>query len=125
MGGGGGAMERRGPIILVVKAGEAVDAMIAGIRPPLEAGDILVDGGNSYFLDTERRAKELAATGLQYVGMGVSGGEEGARHGPSLMPGGPRAAYEPLEPIPPKNAAQVADGARLRYIRPGGPGPHP
>src|SRR5260370_41697075 len=122
MGGGGGAMERRGPIILVVKAGEAVDAMIAAIRPHLEAGDILVDGGNSYFLDTERRAKELAAAGLQFVGMGVSGGEEGARHGPSIMPGGPRAAYERLEPILTRIAAQVDDGPCVTYIGPGGAG---
>jgi 6-phosphogluconate dehydrogenase len=116
------AIERPRPIILLVKAGEAVDAMIAAIRPHLEAGDILVDGGNSYFLDTERRAKELAAAGLQYVGMGVSGGEEGARHGPSLMPGGPRAAYERLEPILTKIAAQVDDGPCVTYIGPGGAG---
>jgi 6-phosphogluconate dehydrogenase len=115
-------IERPRPIILLVKAGEAVDAMIAAIRPHLEPGDILVDGGNSYFLDTERRAKELAAAGLQFVGMGVSGGEEGARHGPSLMPGGPRAAYERLEPILTKIAAQVDDGPCVTYIGPGGAG---
>src|SRR5712691_3102732 len=116
------AIERPRPIILLVKAGEAVDAMIAAIRPHLQPGDILVDGGNSYFLDTERRAKELAAAGLQFVGMGVSGGEEGARHGPSLMPGGPRAAYERLEPILTKIAAQVDDGPCVTYIGPGGAG---
>jgi 6-phosphogluconate dehydrogenase len=116
------AIERPRPIILMVKAGEAVDSMIAAIRPHLEPGDILVDGGNSYFLDTERRAKELAAVGLQYVGMGVSGGEEGARHGPSLMPGGPRAAYDRLEPILTRIAAQVDDGPCVTYIGPGGAG---
>src|SRR5437870_5093034 len=116
------AIERPRPIILLVKAGEAVDAMIAAIRPHLEPGDILVDGGNSHFLDTERRAKKLAAAGLQFVGMGVSGGEEGARHGPSLMPGGPRAAYERLEPILTRIAAQVDDGPCVTYIGPGGSG---
>jgi 6-phosphogluconate dehydrogenase len=114
------AIERPRRIILMVKAGEAVDGMIAAIRPHLEPGDILVDGGNSYFLDTERRAKEL--DGIQYVGMGVSGGEEGARHGPSLMPGGPRAAYERLEPILTRIAAQVDDGPCVTYIGPGGAG---
>src|SRR5262249_40336461 len=116
------AIERPRPIILLVKAGEAVDGMIAAIRPHLEPGDILVDGGNSYFLDTERRAKELELSGIQYVGMGVSGGEEGARHGPSLMPGGPRAAYERLEPILTRIAAQVNDGPCVTYIGPGGAG---
>src|SRR5438093_2421180 len=116
------AIEQPRPIILMVKAGEAVEAMIAAIRPHLEAGDILVDGGNSHFLDTERRAKELEAAGLQFVGMGVSGGEEGARHGPSIMPGGPRAAYERLEPILTRIAAQVDDGPCVTYIGPGGAG---
>jgi 6-phosphogluconate dehydrogenase len=116
------SIERPRPIILMVKAGEAVDAMIGAIRPHLEPGDILVDGGNSYFLDTERRAKELEAAGLQFVGMGVSGGEEGARHGPSIMPGGPRAAYERLEPILTRIAAQVDDGPCVTYIGPGGSG---
>jgi len=116
------AIERPRPIILMVKAGEAVDGMIAAIRPHLEPGDILVDGGNSYFLDTERRAKELEPAGIQYVGMGVSGGEEGARHGPSIMPGGPRAAYERLEPILTRIAAQVDDGPCVTYIGAGGAG---
>jgi 6-phosphogluconate dehydrogenase len=116
------AIERPRPIILMVKAGEAVDAMIAAIRPHLEPGDILIDGGNSYFLDTERRTKELEAAGLQYVGMGVSGGEEGARHGPSIMPGGQRSAYERLEPILTRIAAQVDDGPCVTYIGPGGAG---
>src|SRR5712691_2491248 len=115
-------IERPRPIILMVKAGEAVDAMIAAIRPHLEPGDILVDGGNSYFLDTERREKELEGAGIQYVGMGVSGGEEGARHGPSIMPGGPRAAYDRLAPILTRIAAQVDDGPCVTYIGPGGAG---
>jgi 6-phosphogluconate dehydrogenase len=116
------ALERPRRIILMVKAGEAVDAMIAALRPLLEPDDILVDGGNSWFLDTERRGRELAESGIRYVGMGVSGGEEGARHGPSLMPGGPREAYERLSPILTRIAAQVADGPCVTYIGPGGAG---
>jgi 6-phosphogluconate dehydrogenase len=109
-------------IILMVQAGAAVDAMIAALRPLLSPGDILVDGGNSWFLDTERRGKELEASGIRYVGMGVSGGEEGARHGPSLMPGGPRDAYEQLAPVLTRIAAQVDDGPCVTYIGPGGAG---
>jgi 6-phosphogluconate dehydrogenase len=116
------ALERPRRIILLVKAGEAVDAMIAALRPHLEPDDILVDGGNSWFQDTERRGRELAEAGIRYVGMGVSGGEEGARHGPSLMPGGPREAYERLSPILSRIAAQVADGPCVTYIGPGGAG---
>src|SRR5436309_2122015 len=104
------AIERPRPIILMVKAGDAVDAMIDAIRPHLEAGDILVDGGNSYFLDTERRTKALEATGLQFVGTGVSGGEEGARHGPSIMPGGSPAAWPHVKNIFQSIAAKVDNG---------------
>ena len=80
-------------IILMVKAGEPVDDMIEQVKPFLAKGDILMDGGNSFFLDTERRQKQLEAEGLQYIGMGVSGGEEGARLGPCIMPGGPASAW--------------------------------
>ena len=79
--------------MLLVKAGPAVDAFIEQLLPFLEAGDIIIDGGNSHFPDTMRRCKELEAKGLLIVGCGVSGGEEGARYGPSLMPGGSRAAW--------------------------------
>jgi 6-phosphogluconate dehydrogenase len=116
------ALERPRRIVLMVKAGEAVDAMIAALRPHLEPGDIVVDGGNSWFQDTERREKELRSAGLLFVGMGVSGGEEGARHGPSLMPGGPREAYERLAPVLTRIAAQVPDGPCVAYIGPGGAG---
>ena len=115
-------LERPRRIILMVKAGEAVDGMIAQFRPLLEPGDILIDAGNSWFLDTERRTRELEPDGIRYVGMGVSGGEEGARHGPSIMPGGPREAYDALEPILTKIAAQVDDGPCVTYIGPGGAG---
>uniref|UniRef100_UPI000AF39E14 NAD(P)-binding domain-containing protein n=1 Tax=Methylogaea oryzae TaxID=1295382 RepID=UPI000AF39E14 len=74
--------------MLLIKAGEATDSTIAALLPHLEAGDILIDGGNAYWLDTIRREKELTAKGFEFIGSGVSGGETGARFGPSLMPGG-------------------------------------
>jgi 6-phosphogluconate dehydrogenase len=116
------ALERPRRIIVMVKAGNPVDEQMALLRPLLEPGDIFIDAGNSYFLDTERRTKEYAQHDLQFVGMGVSGGEEGARHGPSIMPGGPREAYQLLEPILTKIAAQVHDGPCVTYIGPGGAG---
>jgi 6-phosphogluconate dehydrogenase len=98
-------------IMLMVDAGKAVDAVLAGLDPLLQAGDIVIDGGNSYFKDTERRAGALGGRGIRYLGVGISGGESGARHGPSMMPGGPREAYEAVRPIFEAIAAQ-ADGAR-------------
>lgn len=109
-------------IILMVKAGGPVDAMIAELAPHLEAGDIIIDGGNSHFADTGRRTADLAARGLRYVGMGVSGGEEGALLGPSLMPGGDESAYRELEPVLKRIAAQVADGPCCAYVGPEGAG---
>jgi 6-phosphogluconate dehydrogenase len=109
-------------IIMLVKAGTVVDETIAKIKPFLEKGDLLVDAGNEYFPNTERRAIELAADGIRYFGMGVSGGESGARHGPSMMPGGDKAAYEELAPILTKIAAQHKDGPCVTYIGPGGSG---
>jgi 6-phosphogluconate dehydrogenase len=88
----------------------------------LDEGDIIIDGGNSWFEDTDRRTKELEPTGLRYIGMGVSGGEEGALNGPSLMPGGTESSYEFLSPIFNKVAAQVDDGPCVTYIGPGGSG---
>jgi 6-phosphogluconate dehydrogenase len=109
-------------IIMLVKAGQVVDDTIAKIKPFLEKGDLLVDAGNEYFPNTERRATQLEAEGIKYFGMGVSGGESGARHGPSMMPGGDRAAYEELAPILTKIAAQHKDGPCVTYIGPGGSG---
>ncbi|GAA6029436.1 hypothetical protein JCM8097_003678 [Rhodosporidiobolus ruineniae] len=94
-------------IILLVKAGQAVDDFIAQLEPHLEKGDIIIDGGNSHFPDSNRRTKELEAKGLLFVGSGVSGGEEGARHGPSLMPGGSSAAWPHIKEIFQKTAAQT------------------
>ena len=96
--------------------------MLAELAPLLDPGDIVVDGGNSYFRDTERREAELAAQNLHFVGMGVSGGELGALWGPSLMPGGPREAYDVLEPMLVAIAAKTAYGPCVTYIGPGGSG---
>jgi len=116
------AIERPRRIIVMVKAGQPVDDQMARLKPLLDPGDMVIDAGNSWFLDTERRAKEYADAGLQFVGMGVSGGEEGARHGPSIMPGGPREAWEALKPILTKIAAQVDDGPCVAHMGPGGAG---
>ncbi len=94
-------------VMLMVKAGSAVDEQIAQLIPHLEKGDIVIDGGNSLFTDTIRRTKELEAKGLQFIGTGVSGGEEGARHGPSIMPGGSIAAWPAVKPIFQAIAAKV------------------
>uniref|UniRef100_A0A6T6LSJ9 6-phosphogluconate dehydrogenase, decarboxylating n=1 Tax=Timspurckia oligopyrenoides TaxID=708627 RepID=A0A6T6LSJ9_9RHOD len=109
-------------IIMLVKAGAPVDATIATLKDKLEPGDIIIDGGNEWYTNTERRAADAKALNLEYIGMGVSGGEEGARNGPSLMPGGPKEAYASLEPIVKKVAAQVDDGPCVTYIGPGGAG---
>ena len=92
-------LERPRKIIMMIQAGPAVDAMLDTLTPLLEAGDIVIDGGNSYFEDTRRRSARLAELGMEFVGMGVSGGEEGPLNGPSLMPGCSRKAYVQLEPM--------------------------
>jgi 6-phosphogluconate dehydrogenase len=106
----------------MVKAGAPVDEMIGQIAPLLESGDILIDGGNSHFADTRRRHEQLKAKGFPFIGSGVSGGEEGALWGPSLMPGGPRDAFERLRPVWEKIAAKVDDGPCCAYIGPDGAG---
>jgi 6-phosphogluconate dehydrogenase len=116
------AIERPRRIVMMVKAGAATDTTIASLTPFLGPGDILVDGGNALFSDTERRARDLSPKGIQFVGMGVSGGEQGARDGPSLMPGGPREAYDRLAPVLTKIAAQVDDGPCVAYMGPGSAG---
>ncbi len=116
------SLERPRKILIMVKAGAPVDATIEQLKPLLDEGDILIDGGNSLFTDTERRARALEAEKFTFIGMGVSGGEEGALNGPSLMPGGTRAAYDYLAPILTKIAAQVDDGPCVTYIGPGGAG---
>ena len=115
-------LERPRKILVMVKAGAPVDYVIEDLKPLLEEGDMIIDGGNSLYEDTERRTRDLESTGLGFVGMGVSGGEEGALKGPSLMPGGTKAAYEELEPILTKIAAQVDDGPCVTFDGPGGAG---
>ena len=97
-------------IMLMVKAGAAVDAVIDSLLPLIDAGDVIIDGGNSNFPDTERRAAALKKQGILYVGSGVSGGEEGARHGPSLMPGGHPDAWPLIKPIFQAIAAKTDKG---------------
>ncbi|HEY9786096.1 MAG TPA: NADP-dependent phosphogluconate dehydrogenase, partial [Candidatus Obscuribacterales bacterium] len=116
------ALKRPRKIILLVKAGEAVDATVAKIKPFLEKGDIIIDGGNSHFMDTLRREKALKDDGIYFIGSGVSGGEEGALWGPSLMPGGDSKAYECIRPIWEAIAAKVNDGPCVTYLGPDGAG---
>lgn len=102
-----GSLSRPRKIVILVQAGKATDAVIGGLVPLLEKGDIIVDGGNALWTDTIRRERELREKGLRFIGSGVSGGEEGARFGPALMPGGDRAAYRELEKIWNAIAAKV------------------
>jgi len=116
------ALERPRRILVMVKAGQPIDDMIAQLSPLLEEGDLLIDGGNSLYTDTERRVADLESRSFGFIGMGVSGGAKGALEGPSMMPGGTRAAYEAIEPLLRKMAAQVDDGPCVTYIGPGGAG---
>jgi 6-phosphogluconate dehydrogenase len=116
------ALETPRRIWMMVPAGKPVDSVIEALKPYLTPEDILIDGGNSYFKDTERRARELEAAGLRFFGMGVSGGEEGALHGPCLMPGGFEESYRHLEPLLTKMAARTSDGPCCAYLGPGGAG---
>ncbi len=116
------ALDRPRRIVLMVKAGRPVDAVIGELVPLLDAGDILIDGGNSHFEDTRRREKALAERGLHFLGTGVSGGEEGALLGPSIMPGGPVDAYEPVAHILTTIAAQVEGTPCCAHIGPDGAG---
>src|SRR2546423_5020536 len=117
-----GALKKPRKAMIMVKAGGPVDAVIGQLAPLLDKGDVIVDGGNSLFTDTQRRCKELEGKGIHFVGMGVSGGEEGALKGPSLMPGGPRASWEIIAPIYRKIAAQVDCEPCCRYMGPDGAG---
>jgi 6-phosphogluconate dehydrogenase len=116
------ALEKPRKIMLMVKAGAPVDATIAQLKSHLEPGDLIIDGGNSFFGDTERRAKELAEADINYIGTGVSGGEYGALWGPSIMPGGPPEAWEMVKPIFTAIAAKVNGDPCVSYIGPRGSG---
>src|SRR5690606_26850390 len=117
-------LQRPRRILIMVKAGKPVDAVLSELRPLLDEGDIVIDGGNSLYQDTERRAAETQGTGVRFFGMGISGGEEGALWGPSLMPGGDEEAYNHLEPILRKIAAKApGDGHPcVTYLGRGGSG---
>lgn len=117
-----GALARPRRMLMMIKAGAPVDGMMEKLRPLLEPGDIVVDGGNSWFKDTQRREAAWRALGLHFVGMGVSGGAEGARRGPSMMPGGSRAAWAELRPALESIAARSRHGACVAYVGPDGAG---
>jgi len=116
------SLQKPRAVIMLVTAGKPVDETIEHLSSLLEPGDLLIDGGNEWYLNTQRRMEYMASKNILYMGMGVSGGEEGARHGPSLMPGGPRQGYDIIQPIVAKIAAQVNDGPCVTYIGPGGAG---
>ncbi len=109
-------------ILLMIKAGDPVDQMLKKLAPLLEPGDIVIDGGNSWFKDTQRREAEMRNVNLNFFGMGVSGGEEGARNGPSLMPGGSKDAYDHLKPILESIAAKSDSGPCVAHCGPDGAG---
>ncbi len=109
-------------ILLMVVAGSVIDSVLTELSPLLSAGDIVIDGGNSHYRDTERRTERLAARAIEFVGMGVSGGEEGALNGPSLMPGGSARAYGRLRPILESIAATADSGPCVTHVGPGGAG---
>ncbi|WP_020532719.1 NADP-dependent phosphogluconate dehydrogenase [Flexithrix dorotheae] len=105
-------------IMLLVPAGKPVDGVIQDLIPLLDKGDLIIDGGNSYFTDTNRRSQELEEKGINFFGMGVSGGAEGARRGPSIMPGGPEAAYQSVKPIMEAVSAKVNGDPCVAYLGP-------
>ncbi|MGY0488738.1 NADP-dependent phosphogluconate dehydrogenase [Streptomyces sp. WG-D5] len=117
------ALERPRRLVIMVKAGDPTDAVIKEFAPLLEPGDMIVDGGNAHFADTRRREKELREQGIHFVGTGVSGGEEGALHGPSIMPGGSVESYDSLGPMLEKISAKAKDGAPcVTHVGPDGAG---
>jgi len=116
------SLERPRRIMMMIKAGDPVDMTIEKIAPHLEKGDVLIDGGNSFFKDTQRRTKDCEAKGLHFVGSGVSGGEEGARFGPSLMPGGSMESWQAIRPVFEAIAAKSDSGPCVTHVGPDGAG---
>ncbi|HBU85582.1 MULTISPECIES: NADP-dependent phosphogluconate dehydrogenase [unclassified Paenibacillus] len=116
------SLESPRKILIMVQAGYATDATIEQLLPHLDEGDIIIDGGNAYFPDTQRRSKELEDKGIRFIGTGVSGGEEGALKGPAIMPGGQESAYKLVEPILTAISAKVGDDPCCTYIGPDGAG---
>lgn len=117
-----GHLKRPRAVLLLVPAGEAVDAVVGELTPLLDPGDVVVDGGNSHFVDTDRRGRTLAERGLLFIGLGISGGERGARHGASLMAGGRREAYERIRPLLEAAAARVDGDRCVAWLGPGSAG---
>ena len=117
-----GELARPRRIVMMIPAGAPVDQMIAKLSPMLEAGDILIDGGNSYFEDTRRREKTMREQGLHFVGCGVSGGEEGARFGPSIMPGGSAEAWARIKDVLEAISAKTDAGPCVTHVGPDGAG---
>jgi 6-phosphogluconate dehydrogenase len=111
-------LKRPRSIMMLVPAGAPVDSVIKDLLPYLQPGDLIIDGGNSYFKDTDTRAHNLKAQGIHFIGVGISGGEEGARRGPSIMPGGPKEAYERVRPIFEAAAAKVNGEPCVTWIGP-------
>jgi 6-phosphogluconate dehydrogenase len=109
-------------VMMLVPAGPPVDAVIRDLLPNLDKGDLIIDAGNSHFIDTEARQERLKKRGLYFIGMGVSGGESGARHGPSMMPGGPKEAYGRVQPVLEACAANVDGEPCVTYLGPGAAG---
>jgi 6-phosphogluconate dehydrogenase len=116
------SLERPRAVMIMVKSGPPVDAVIAAMREYLEPGDLIIDGGNSHYTDTERRIADLAEDGIGFLGVGISGGEEGALWGPSIMPGGEESAYRRVEPIFEAIAANVEGSPCVTYLGPRGAG---
>src|SRR6478735_7531820 len=116
------ALQRPRRVLIMVKAGEATDAVIEELAAAMEPGDIIIDGGNALYTDTIRREASLRERGLHFVGAGISGGEEGALNGPSIMPGGPKESYESLGPLLESVAAQVDGTPCCTHIGPDGAG---
>lgn len=117
------ALERPRRLVIMVKAGEPTDAVIQEFAPLLEPGDMIIDGGNAHFADTRRRERALREQGIHFVGTGVSGGEEGALNGPSIMPGGSVESYASLGPMLEKISAKAADGSPcVTHVGPDGAG---
>jgi 6-phosphogluconate dehydrogenase len=117
-----GLLRRPRAVMMLVPAGAPVDSVIKDLLPYLDRGDLIIDGGNSHYTDTDKRIQSLAESGIQFLGVGVSGGEVGARHGPSMMPGGSKQAYERVSPIFEVVAAKVNDDPCVTYLGQGSAG---
>jgi 6-phosphogluconate dehydrogenase len=117
-----GLLRKPRAVMMLVPAGPPVDSVINDLLPHFEKGDLIIDAGNSYFKDTNLRARNLTGKGIRFLGVGISGGEEGARHGPSIMPGGPKEAYERVRPLLEAVAAKVDGDPCVAYLGPGSAG---